>query len=840
MSSETLEIRVTDTGTREVERNLDDIGKGAEGAQKKVDMLGGALGMLKNLIAAAGIGFGIQQLIQYGEAYQKIIAQIRGVITNTNQLAATEQKLFDIAQQTRQSFEGTVSLYASLSKAVQGTSIGQAELLKTTTLVNKVLTASGSSADESAGALKRLSLSLSRGTFDSRAMTTIMMQFPALGRAVAQGLNVSISQLMNMAQAGQVTARDFFRGIENAEKTIEARFKNMPVTISQAFTLLSNEFERFIGQLNQAHGVTGMLSNAIVFLANHFDTLMKVMTISLAVFISYRAALIITAIVAGAMAIANGGVAASFMAVAASSGFATAAMGLLRGLWLSLVAVLAINPFLSFVVILTAVIGLVYAFGNSVKVSADGSITALGALYGLFNILSSTISIVVGWVTQFVQWIYNTPVAINTLLNALGILLIYLAAVSASAIIGFLGSLGLMLIQVGASFLVFLLNPVGLTIIAFTAAAVAVAYFTGTLDQLLASFSKAGDFITKNMKEATEALKKTAEAGGNMGDKLKAGADLGGSAVDELKKKLDSQAGAARGAGQAFDYYVAHVVDGSGKIRAVVRQMNGGSLDPFKQYEEASRNAAEAQAAWSNKLIDDLHRIAEKEREAIAVPIEQGADRAKAALASIPSSATDSAAKVAAAFSGQGSGSNKAPGSGAMQGGTYDVAYFASDSDIRQVPAILARAAGISNQDGSAVDGVENLAKLIQGFGRKTWDLNKQAEIQQGFSKWSSGAKEYVKTILPWVPARYGASFTVGGSGGPDSQYVPLKVTPGEEVLVRTPRQRRDAERGGNTVSRNVTVNMTVVTPDANSFNRSRTQTIQQLNGELARVNGES
>lgn len=42
-----------------------------------------------------------------------------------------------------------------------------------------------------------------------------------------------------------------------------------------------------------------------------------------------------------------------------------------------------------------------------------------------------------------------------------------------------------------------------------------------------------------------------------------------------------------------------------------------------------------------------------------------------------------------------------------------------------------------------------------------------------------------------------GGQFTVGGSGGTDSQFVPLAVTPGERVTVETPKQQKDGEGGG-------------------------------------------
>jgi hypothetical protein len=47
-----------------------------------------------------------------------------------------------------------------------------------------------------------------------------------------------------------------------------------------------------------------------------------------------------------------------------------------------------------------------------------------------------------------------------------------------------------------------------------------------------------------------------------------------------------------------------------------------------------------------------------------------------------------------------------------------------------------------------------------------------------------------------------GGSFTVGGSGGPDSQFVPLRLSPGERVSVSS--RNAEAAGGGVTIVQNV------------------------------------
>lgn len=73
-----------------------------------------------------------------------------------------------------------------------------------------------------------------------------------------------------------------------------------------------------------------------------------------------------------------------------------------------------------------------------------------------------------------------------------------------------------------------------------------------------------------------------------------------------------------------------------------------------------------------------------------------------------------------------------------------------------------------------------------------------------------------------------GGDFTVGGSGGTDSQLVQFMATPGEQVSVRRP---------DDVVADRIVINFTVNTNDASSFKASRNQILADLQGALSRAN---
>ena len=102
-----------------------------------------------------------------------------------------------------------------------------------------------------------------------------------------------------------------------------------------------------------------------------------------------------------------------------------------------------------------------------------------------------------------------------------------------------------------------------------------------------------------------------------------------------------------------------------------------------------------------------------------------------------------------------------------------------------------------------------------------------------------SGAVDFVKAQAgPQMPGasggqvsfRNGGSMTIGGSGAPDSRFVGMRVSPKEQIDVRTRRQVREDERKelgiGNAP---ITVIFDVKTPDADSFRKSEKQMSRQF-----------
>lgn len=82
-----------------------------------------------------------------------------------------------------------------------------------------------------------------------------------------------------------------------------------------------------------------------------------------------------------------------------------------------------------------------------------------------------------------------------------------------------------------------------------------------------------------------------------------------------------------------------------------------------------------------------------------------------------------------------------------------------------------------------------------------------------------------------------GGSLTVGGSGGPDSQTLPVNLTPGEKLTVTTAKQdRQQSEVAGQGDKRPIQINFNIIAEDADSFKLSQKQIISTVATEIQRI----
>lgn len=235
------------------------------------DMVSSLRSSLAGLAPTLAAAFSAQQVVAYADAWTNGRNALAAAGVATTDLAARQEELVAVANDSRTGTAETIALYTRLSIATQELGLAQGDTLRLTELLNKSFQASGASTQEAASAALQLSQALASGTLQGDELRSLRENAPQLAQVIAQSMGVGIGALKELGAEGKITGQVVAQAILGAGDQIEAKFNATQVTVSQSLTILNNELGKFIGQTDSAGSASARMAEAIVALSKNLD-----------------------------------------------------------------------------------------------------------------------------------------------------------------------------------------------------------------------------------------------------------------------------------------------------------------------------------------------------------------------------------------------------------------------------------------------------------------------------------------------------------------------------------------------------------------------------------------
>ena len=313
-------------------RNLDSLEKRLKTVQN----------LAKNALRLAGFGFGARQIIQLSDEFTNLQNRIRVVTNSEAELATVTDELFKISRETRASFAATTEIYARTVVATRNLGVSQAEVLSITKSLNEAIVLSGASAVEARAALIQLSQGIASGTLRGEELRSVLEQLPVVADVIANEMGVARGELIAFGKQGLITPQVIIKAFQNAEQEINQKFLKTIPTIGQAFVLIRNSVVRVIGDFQNATGASAAFAKSLIFLADNMETVARVAA-------------------AAGITIAT---------VFVNQGIKKAIEGMK-----ALQLLIARNPFGAIAIALVAIVSLLISFSDKLKIGSDETST---------------------------------------------------------------------------------------------------------------------------------------------------------------------------------------------------------------------------------------------------------------------------------------------------------------------------------------------------------------------------------------------------------------------------------------------------------------------------------
>jgi len=821
--SETLSIVVEESGARVVKRRIDAIGTSAKEAGGSAKLLRRALGLL----GGAAI---VREYARLSDSFTNIQNRLKTVTTSTGELEAVTQRLAAIANDTRQSFEGTAEVYSRVGRGLMELGASQQEILDFTESLNKAVALSGAGAQEANGAMIQLAQGLGAGALRGEELNSVLEGTPEVARVIAKELGVGLGQLKAFASQGKITGDVVLSAFKNAREELDERFLKSVPTIGQAFTVLRNNIIQFIGNLNQTTGIADKISRAILFMAGNIDTLGRIA--------------ITVAEILGAALFAR-------------------ALGKARLAVLAFNQALLANPFVIIAAAIAAVVLLVTNFADKIKLVEGNTAT----LRDLFSSLGSAARAALGTISGAFSLIFDDLGEVfGTIFDSFGNLLVFILTVIDKIVLAF----KLMGLSIKNTFLLIVDGIIFAVAKAVQFVAQKIEDFINTIADGLAAiqellpgqtklfpaqskfvdFGNFGGGLAADAKR--DALQRAAEVedaynaffSDELSSSFKAAADatirflggIEGTTSDKIKANLDKAGDAAANSAAGKDggdarrklaEEIRNLEDAMNPLLAATRELFdaqtllNSAQDAGIITEAQSVDLLNQKREALSAQLDPLGAVTDKLKEQIALlKVDQGIREQTRELQEIENQLTRAGVKL----------------SSDQQEELRGLIQEREKLSTTEAEAIKVKEA-LADADKGLSSGLRLIAEEIRDVGGQIEDTlvnafhGAEAALVSFVTTGEINFKGFVDSVLAdltrlaarmallWaidafsggggggavrlgdslMKFQHGGSFHVGGSGGPDTQLVAFRASPGERVDVTPPgRGRQDGGNGGS------------------------------------------
>lgn len=373
-------------------------------------------GMMTGIFA----GLSIKSIIDTADHMQSLEFRLGRMETSANGGADAFDNLAKHAEKSRVSIETYAEAYTGIGAATHGLITTQEDLLKVTDSVAMGLQLAGANTQQTTSVMQQLTQAIAVGKLQWADFRIIIQNSDNFAKILAKSLGMSYNDLVKAVQGpgGGIAAKKIVEAFRNMNSEVLKEFTKMPLTISQALTVIGVRWDGFIHRLNRGSSSVSKIANWFLWLADKVEYAMN--EVVKAVGGAENAIALLASALSGL------GVIASVMAL--KSAFAALASPL------ALVALAAASLYLAF---------------DDFRVWRNGGDSILGGLFGDYSQYSETIEGILnairsikngigGWKTIFEAFsIYLGGRWLMSVLKTFG-----LVSKAATGAVGEIGSIG--------------------------------------------------------------------------------------------------------------------------------------------------------------------------------------------------------------------------------------------------------------------------------------------------------------------------------------------------------------------------------------------------------------
>lgn len=235
--------------TSSATRQMADASRGASSGQDRLNrsMRSGASAadaLTRRVMGLAAAFAGLrsaQKLVSLSDTWTQTTARLDRMNDGQQTTPQVQDMIFNAAQRSRGGYQDTADMAAKLGTLAPDAFGSTAEVVAFAEQINKQFALAGTSAQGAQAAMLQLTQAMSSGVLRGEELNSVLEQAPTITRAIAEYMGVTIGEMRELASEGKITADIVKAAVFSAAEETNAAFESVPLTFSQAMTMVKNE-----------------------------------------------------------------------------------------------------------------------------------------------------------------------------------------------------------------------------------------------------------------------------------------------------------------------------------------------------------------------------------------------------------------------------------------------------------------------------------------------------------------------------------------------------------------------------------------------------------------------
>ncbi|MHC3940228.1 hypothetical protein ACI0FR_01538 [Paenochrobactrum sp. BZR 201-1] len=222
-------------------------------------------------LAGVGAALGVNELRKMTDTWTDLNSRVALAAGGIEKGTEVMGRLGEMARRTYSDLEQTTESYLSNATALQELGYSTDQSLDYTEALNNALVVSGAKGQRAATVTDALAKAMALGKLSGQNLNTVISQGGRVAEALAAGLGTTVGGLRKLGAQGKITGNDVVKALSSQMETLRKEAEAMPATIGDGIQLLQNALLEYVGNADQATGVSAKISEALVIMADNFD-----------------------------------------------------------------------------------------------------------------------------------------------------------------------------------------------------------------------------------------------------------------------------------------------------------------------------------------------------------------------------------------------------------------------------------------------------------------------------------------------------------------------------------------------------------------------------------------